>query len=68
MTQPITANKALTPGSIGDLQLRNRFIRAGCFEGMSQGEACYPGPDRASPARGGRWRCHDHCCVLLRQL
>jgi 2,4-dienoyl-CoA reductase-like NADH-dependent reductase (Old Yellow Enzyme family) len=42
MTQPITANKALTPGSIGDLQLRNRFIRAGCFEGMSQGGRVTP--------------------------
>ena len=35
MTQPITACKALTPSKIGDLELPNRFIRAGCFEGMS---------------------------------
>ncbi|MGD8472934.1 MAG: NADH:flavin oxidoreductase [Anaerolineae bacterium] len=37
MPRAITASKALTPGRIGDLELRNRFIRAGCFEGMSQG-------------------------------
>ena len=42
MTQSITANKALAPGSIGDLQLRNRFIRAGCFEGMSPGGRVTP--------------------------
>ncbi len=42
MTQSITASKALTPGRIDDLQLRNRFIRAGCFEGMSQGGRVTP--------------------------
>ena len=42
MAEPITATRALTPGSIGDLQLRNRFIRAGCFEGMSQGGRVTP--------------------------
>ena len=29
--------KALTEGRIGNLVLINRFIKAGCFEGMSQG-------------------------------
>ena len=33
MTQ-ITA-KVFTPGKIGNLELRNRIIRAGCFEGLS---------------------------------
>ena len=42
MTDSITANKALTPGRIGDLELRNRFIRAGCFEGMSPGGRVTP--------------------------
>jgi len=42
MTQAITASKALTPGKIGGLELRNRFIRAGCFEGMSQGGRVTP--------------------------
>jgi 2,4-dienoyl-CoA reductase-like NADH-dependent reductase (Old Yellow Enzyme family) len=42
MPRAITASKALTPGVIGDLELRNRFIRAGCFEGMSQGGRVTP--------------------------
>lgn len=31
--------KAFAPGRIGALELRNRVIRAGCFEGMCQGGA-----------------------------
>lgn len=33
-------HKAFTPGNIGNLQLRNRIIRAGCFEGMCQEGSC----------------------------
>ncbi len=33
----IIADKALSEGNIGNLLLPNRFIKAGCFEGMSQG-------------------------------
>jgi 2,4-dienoyl-CoA reductase-like NADH-dependent reductase (Old Yellow Enzyme family) len=32
--------EAFTPGRIGGLVLRNRIIRAGCFEGMCPGGAC----------------------------
>ena len=32
----IEPNQLFTPGRIGGLELRNRFIRAGCFEGMCQ--------------------------------
>ncbi|MBN1658514.1 MAG: NADH:flavin oxidoreductase [Anaerolineae bacterium] len=42
MAQSITACTALAPGRIGSLELRNRIIRAGCFEGMSQGGAVTP--------------------------
>ena len=42
MPQSIPAGKALAPGRIGHLQLRNRIIRAGCFEGMSQGGQVTP--------------------------
>ncbi len=42
VTQPKIANKALTPGRIGGLELCNRIIRAGCFEGMSQGGRVTP--------------------------
>ncbi len=42
MTQPVIASKALMPGRIGSLELRNRIIRAGCFEGMSQGGRVTP--------------------------
>ncbi len=42
MTQSAIASRALTPGRIGGLELRNRIIRAGCFEGMSQGGRVTP--------------------------
>ena len=32
--QQKTQPKVFTPGKIGSLQLRNRTIRAGCFEGL----------------------------------
>jgi len=32
--------KVFTPGMIGNLKLRNRIIRAGCFEGMCQEGSC----------------------------
>jgi 2,4-dienoyl-CoA reductase-like NADH-dependent reductase (Old Yellow Enzyme family) len=37
MSLPITGNKpkVFTPGKIGNLELRNRTIRSGCFEGLS---------------------------------
>jgi 2,4-dienoyl-CoA reductase-like NADH-dependent reductase (Old Yellow Enzyme family) len=31
---------AFSPGRIGDLELRNRIIKAGCFEGMCQEGSC----------------------------
>lgn len=36
----VETRKIFTPGKIGDLQLRNRIIRAGCFEGMCQEGSC----------------------------
>lgn len=36
----ITADKIFTPGEIGHLRLRNRIIKAGCFEGMCQEGSC----------------------------
>lgn len=30
------AKKMFSPGKLGNLKLRNRIIRAGCFEGMCQ--------------------------------
>ena len=33
-------SKVFTPGNIGNLKLRNRIIRAGCFEGMCQQGSC----------------------------
>lgn len=32
-------NKIFSAARIGDLELRNRIIRAGCFEGMCQNES-----------------------------
>lgn len=43
MSESVPAGgRAFTPGRIGDLKLRNRIIRAGCFEGMSQGGRVTP--------------------------
>ena len=39
-TAAVETRKAFTPGKLGDLQLRNRIIRAGCFEGMCQEGSC----------------------------
>ena len=36
----IATGKAFTPGEIGRLRLRNRIIKAGCFEGMCQEGSC----------------------------
>ena len=36
----IETRKYFTPGNIGNIQLRNRVIRAGCFEGMCQEGSC----------------------------
>ena len=33
-TSGISKSKVFTPGTIGNLELRNRTIRSGCFEGM----------------------------------
>ena len=41
MAQAATdTRKAFTPGKLGNLRLRNRIIRAGCFEGMCQEGSC----------------------------
>jgi 2,4-dienoyl-CoA reductase-like NADH-dependent reductase (Old Yellow Enzyme family) len=47
--------RAFTPGKIGNLQLRNRIIRAGCFEGMCQQGSCSQRliKHHAAVARGG---------------
>lgn len=36
----VETRKGFTPGKIAGLQLRNRIIRAGCFEGMCEGGSC----------------------------
>jgi len=36
----VETRKIFTSGKIGNLQLRNRVIRAGCFEGMCQEGSC----------------------------
>lgn len=36
----VETRKAFTPGKIAGLQLRNRIIKAGCFEGMCAGGIC----------------------------
>ena len=36
----IETGKIFTPGEIGHLRLRNRIIKAGCFEGMCQEGSC----------------------------
>ena len=68
MPRAITASKALTPGRIGDLELRNRFIRAGCFEGMSQGGRVTPAlieHHRRVAAGGAAMTTVAYCSVSL---
>lgn len=38
----LTQSNVFSPAQIGSLTLRNRVIRAGCFEGMSQGGTATP--------------------------
>ena len=37
MTIPSTQTSLFSPFRLGNLELRNRIVRAGCFEGLSQG-------------------------------
>jgi 2,4-dienoyl-CoA reductase-like NADH-dependent reductase (Old Yellow Enzyme family) len=50
-----STSRAFTPGTLGGLRLRNRIIKAGCFEGMCQQGRCTPRliEHHVAVARGG---------------